>query len=354
MRIIFSTLFMFILYFAFAGLNINEFNKATQYLQERGEVYILIENSNKVSIDFLAKIVSIDKVNDSGIYFYANIFEFEKFTGLNIDYKVLTPPSLEQLSLINKLKTTDDKIFGKYPGYEEYITLMDSFTTNNSSICKLVEIGESVKGRKLLFVKISDNVDIREPEPEFMYSSSIHGDELTGFMLMLKLIDYLLSGYSSNIQVQELINNTEIWINPLANPDGTYFLSESSVSGAKRYNANNIDLNRNFPDPDDGPHPDGNSYQPEVIAMMDFMKDHRFVLSANLHGGAEVINYPWDTWEKLHPDDLWFQYVSRKYADTVHSYSNNYMIGFENGITNGYAWYTITGGRQDFITYFLN
>ena len=145
----------------------------------------------------------------------------------------------------------------------------------------------------------------------------------------------------------------EIWINPLANPDGTYHDGDSSITGATRFNANGVDLNRNFADPEDGPHPDGNDYQPENIAMMDFLSQHHFSVSANFHAGEEVVNYPWDTWENRHVDDNWFQLISHEYADTVHTYSSNYMIGFDNGVTNGYDWYSISGGRQDYITYFL-
>jgi hypothetical protein len=150
-----------------------------------------------------------------------------------------------------------------------------------------------------------------------------------------------------------MVNNMDIWINPLANPDGTYAGGNNSVNGATRYNANFVDLNRNYPDPDDGPHPDGNPWQVETIAFMDFAEGRDFVMSANFHGGAEVVNYPWDTWSHFHADDNWWQYVSREYADTVHDNAPfGYMNYLNNGITNGYAWYEITGGRQDYMNYF--
>ena len=73
----------------------------------------------------------------------------------------------------------------------------------------------------------------------------------------------------------------------------------------------------------------------------------------NFHGGSEVFNYPWDTWAKLHADNSWFDFLGREYADTVHLYSpGGYFTFMDNGVTNGYAWYTITGGRQDYMTYF--
>jgi hypothetical protein len=114
-----------------------------------------------------------------------------------------------------------------------------------------------------------------------------------------------------------------------------------------------VDLNRNFPDPAAGNHPDGNPWQPETIIMMNLAESNNFVLSANFHGGTEVVNYPWDTWSRFHPDDNWFKFVSHQYADTVQAHSpSNYMNGYDDGITNGYAWYRITGGRQDYFTFF--
>lgn len=86
---------------------------------------------------------------------------------------------------------------------------------------------------------------------------------------------------------------------------------------------------------------------------MSLADNYFFNLSANFHGGAEVVNYPWDTWSRLHTDNTWWIFVSRQYADTAHAHSpTGYMAGFNNGITNGYAWYRITGGRQDYMTYF--
>jgi len=170
---------------------------------------------------------------------------------------------------------------------------------------------------------------------------------------MLHLIDSLVNGYGTITRVTNLLNNFQIYINPLANPDGTYYGGNGTVFGAQRYNANGVDLNRNFPDPTGLMHPDGNSWQPETKAFMHLDSTHHFVMSANFHAGDEVLNYPWDTWSRLHADDAWFQLVCHEYADTVHHHSHaGYMTELDDGITNGYAWYTIEGGRQDYTTYY--
>ncbi len=88
--------------------------------------------------------------------------------------------------------------------------------------------------------------------------------------------------------------------------------------------------------------------------MMKFLAKHRFTLSANFHSGEEVVNYPWDRWGWLHADNDWYRAISRKYADTVHMHSpKGYMDFLENGITNGYDWYPVYGGRQDYVNYSL-
>jgi hypothetical protein len=114
-----------------------------------------------------------------------------------------------------------------------------------------------------------------------------------------------------------------------------------------------VNPNRNFPDIDGNPHPDGNPWWPETEAMMALAESKRFALAANFHGGIEVVNYPWDSRQLRHPDDAWLRRVARAYADRAQSDSpGGYMTDLDNGITNGWDWYPIFGGRQDYTTFF--
>lgn len=324
----------------------------TEVFGNRGEIYFRLEGAAP-DAEKLTRIISIDKIENNDIYAYASVKEFEKLKQSYSYpfYNLPKPSELVQAAMSSSSREVLD--WNYYPTFEAYLQIMQDFATNYPSLCKLDTIGYSTLGRIIIAARISDNVGIEEDEPEFLYTSSIHGDETTGYVLMLHLMDYLLSNYGTIDKVTNLVNSIDIWINPLANPDGTYAGGNSSVNGATRYNANYIDLNRNYADPDDGPHPDWNDWQAETIAFMQFAEERDFVMSANFHGGAEVINYPWDTWSKLTADDAWWRMISRQYVDTVHKYSpSGYMTDLENGITNGYAWYTITGGRQDYMNYF--
>jgi PKD repeat protein len=343
------------LIFLFFGSFAQEKQKALQYLHNRGEVYFKINSKDlKTDLQKVGNIVSVDKITSDGIIAYANKKEFERFLSFDIDYKVLTPPSLLTKPVMrNNLNIKDIDDWDFYPTYEQYETMMQQFVNEYPNLCELVTMTTLSSGRKLLLIHINNDLTTEQNEPEFLYTSTMHGDEVTGYVLMLHFIDYLLSNYGTDTKVTNLVNNVDIWINPLANPDGTYAGGNNTVYGATRSNGNYVDLNRNYPDPDDGPHPDGEDYQPETIAFMQLAEDHNFVISANFHGGAEVVNYPWDTWAKLTADDNWWYYVSRQYADTVHANSSTgYFTDLNNGVTNGYAWYTITGGRQDYMNYY--
>lgn len=323
--------------------------EASAILGRRGEVYFSFPRNG---ITAACKLVSVDRVKAGRVFAYANRAQFGNFLSLDLPFEVHTPPS-ERSFLQKKHEAFGRASWDSYPSFGQYTDMMHGFASAHPGICRLDTIGFSVLGREILAVRISGDPGDDRPRAVFFYTSTMHGDEVAGYVLMLRLIDTLLSGYGGGGLPDRLIDNCVIWINPLANPDGTYFGGDETVYGATRYNFGSVDLNRNFPDPEDGPHPDGYNYQIETLSMMEFMQEIRPALSANLHGGAEVINYPWDTWDHIHADDDWYRMISKDYADTVMSADSGYFRDFTDGITRGILWYEVDGGRMDYVNYFL-
>ncbi|XP_049424744.1 carboxypeptidase Z-like isoform X2 [Epinephelus fuscoguttatus] len=267
-----------------------------------------------------------------------------------------------------------------------------------SDIARTYSIGRSMEGRELLVIEFSNNPGEHELlEPEVKYVGNMHGNEVLGRQLLIYLAQYLCSEYQlGNERIQTLINTTRIHILPSMNPDGY----EVAVSGHQdnnfsddeeqgyrydswnigRNNAQNIDLNRNFPDltsivynrrrqkgyrTDHIPIPDYywfGKVAPETYAVMKWIRSIPFVLSANFHSGDLVVSYPYDLSKhplernmfSPTPDDKVFKLLSRTYANAHERMANeNARCGpsrshSEKGIVNGAQWSSIAGGMQDF------
>lgn len=238
--------------------------------------------------------------------------------------------------LVESTKNSDNPLSAYY-SFDQYVDFMQDIADEYPNICQLVQFGSSLQGRPLYIMKISDNVLINEPEPEVKLIASIHGDETVGYDMMIRLIDLLTSEYQTDPRITQIVDNTELWISPLMNPDGY-------VNGV-RYNAAGVDLNRNFPMPNGVTNPDGNPTAAENLAMIDFSHEHNFLMGINFHGGALVINYPWDYTYALTSDDALIQDMSLTYSShNLPMYNSN---EFDQGITNGAQWYVITGSMQD-------
>lgn len=254
-------------------------------------------------------------------------------------------------------ETHIEKVTG-YHSYASLVTALTDLANAHPSICRLISLGQSVQHRELWAIRITDNPDTEEDEPEFKYISTMHGNEPIGMELCLKLIERLLNSYGTDGRITSLVDETVICIVPLMNPDGFVAWYNNPGLASARYNANGMDLNRLFPEYSVDfagtfwdEELDLSDCEPEVAAIMQWSIDNSFVASANFHGGALVVNYPYDDDGKPSgvdspsPDDCLFEDIARRYS--IHNGPMWNSLEFDDGITNGAAWYVAIGGMQD-------
>lgn len=258
-------------------------------------------------------------------------------------FELYGPKGLGKFLNLNKIEFDVAKnisIYSRneYPTPEEIEKELKKISTSNPQITKLYSIGKSVKNRNLWVMKLSKNAKIDDDRPEFKYIANMHGDEIVGRELMVKFIKDCVTNYGKDPRITNLLDKFQIHILVSMNPDG--------AARATRANAEGVDLNRDFPDfsTDDNQDTTDNR-APETQAVMRWQAEHKFKLSANFHGGAEVVNYPWDTVADKFPQEEKIKALSLEYADNAPYIAAS--TAFKNGITNGYAWYQINGGMQD-------
>jgi len=311
------------------------------------KIYVQDESSLR---ELAALRLDVDRASVDGgpsVEAYLNADEVNLLAGLG--YRVEPIPDegylgylreLERMASKSPMDTTRD-----YHTYETLVAELQSIAAAHPSFCNLYNIGPTVQGRALWFMQISDNPDLEEDELEFWYISSMHGNEVVGKEMCMYLINYLVDNYGLDPAITALINETDIWIMPSMNPDGT--------ANGSRYNANGVDLNRNFPDRVVDPINTTQGREIEVADVMNWNFDHGPVMSANFHCGTLAANYPWDgCWDPqanaAYTDNQdWVLGAAQAYAYNNPAMYNNNTPPFVHGVVNGVDWYQITGGLQD-------
>ncbi|XP_069025584.1 probable carboxypeptidase X1 [Embiotoca jacksoni] len=285
-----------------------------------------------------------------------------------------------------------DKLDFRHHNYVEMRKLMKSVNEACPDITRIYSIGKSYTGLKLYVMEISDNPGKHElGEPEFRYVAGMHGNEVLGRELLLNLMQYMCREYKrGDRRVVRLVEETRIHLLPSMNPDGyeMAFKKGSELAGwaLGRYSYEGIDMNHNFADLNSVmwtaieletdrsklinhyfPIPEQYTSEEafvasETRAVISWMQNIPFVLSASFHGGELVVTYPYDMtrdWAPRErtptPDDSFFRWLATAYASTNQVMSNpdrrpchNKDFLRYNNIINGADWHNVPGSINDF------
>lgn len=137
--------------------------------------------------------------------------------------------------MIKKLKSKIGDIARGFHGI--YHNTFDKYLIIPEGL-KEINLGRSVEGREINAYKFGHNGKVK-----ILFMGGIHGNEIGTVKLMYKLINYL---HRNNKEYLGL----EIFVLPCLNPDGLAVAlgRPDYFSGGRfgRFNANNVDLNRNF------------------------------------------------------------------------------------------------------------
>ncbi|MBU2565481.1 MAG: zinc carboxypeptidase [Candidatus Thermoplasmatota archaeon] len=226
-----------------------------------------------------------------------------------------------------------------YHSYASMTTELTGLAESHSDIVSMFSIGTTYEGRKLWVIKLSDNPDIDESdEPDVLYMGAHHGNEKPSYEVLIYFINYVTEKYYENSnegsRVRYVVNNRELYIVPMVNPDGVEANKRKSQEPNYGPLGNplpdigigdpvGVDLNRNYDYmwgmvyPADSANPYSNTYQGESAfceletqAVRDFVGSHDFVLSLSYHTYSELILYPWGYTPQPTDDDELFRGIA--------------------------------------------
>ncbi len=208
---------------------------------------------------------------------------------------------------------------GGYFTYQEMLDILDQMATMYPNIFKaktpLSSVTTTIEGRPVFWVKVSDNPNENEPEPEILYNAVHHAREPNSMSALIFYLWHLLENYETDPEIKYLVDNTEMYFVPCVNPDGYIYNETTNPDGGglwrknRRVNADGtfgVDLNRNygfhwgFDNTGSSPNPNSQTYrgtagfsEPETQMMRDFCAAHQFKIALNGHTYGNLLIYPW-------------------------------------------------------------
>lgn len=209
-------------------------------------------------------------------------------------------------------------VYSAYHDYDEVLAELNRIVEEFPEIAALEVIGQSVEGRDIWAIRISDNApEIEAAEPGMMLMGCHHAREWISVEVPLYFADYLTDQYREDGDVTRLVNYTEIWIIPVLNPDGFIFTHVDPEDFDYRWWRKNrrdngdgtfgVDPNRNYSvgwgdDAGSSPYTWSEVYrgtsafsEPETQALRDAMLGgfgRTFVSALSFHNYSQLVMYP--------------------------------------------------------------
>ena len=208
---------------------------------------------------------------------------------------------------------------GGFFTYQEMLDILDTMAARYPQLISVrapIESEQSVEGRPIYWVRITDNPNtVESQEKEVLYTGVHHAREPNGLSALIFFMWYLLENYTTDPEVQFLLNNTALYFIPCINPDGYLYNEFTNPLGGglwrknRKLNYDNsygVDLNRNYGyqwgfdnigssfTPQSGVYRGTGPFsEPETKAVRDFCYQRKFVTALNYHTYGNLLVHPW-------------------------------------------------------------
>ena len=193
-----------------------------------------------------------------------------------------------------------------YKTPEKVTEIIQSWVRQYPTLAHLESLGKSLNGRDIWGVRITNEATGPAKKPTVLFNAEHHAREVMTVEVVLDTGDYLLSNYGKDPKVTKWVDDSEIWLIPMVNPDG----SSQVWSGKNMWRKNNrgnygVDINRNYPFKWAGCggssafpwaadyHGAAAASEPETQVMMQFIQRTQPVFNISYHSYSEIVIYPY-------------------------------------------------------------
>jgi len=275
------------------------------------------------------------------------------------------PEAGRLVSAVPSVAATDEgDVNGMYHSSQEMEARLRELASLYPELTLVFSIGQCIEGRELLVMKISDHPQIDEgiEEPNLYIVGCHHAREWISVEIPLCFIRYLLENYRNDPAVRRAVDGTQIFVQPIQNPDGLEFSIHTYRYWRKnrRHNGNlswGVDTNRNYgfawgyddvgssPDPDSGVYRGEYPFsEPECTAVRDFLLSHPPSGSLSYHNYSQAIIYPWSYNRQPTADDQEMGRIAEEMSERIFRvHGRRYTHGIDP------LGYPANGGTGDWI-----
>ena len=284
---------------------------------QTGEV-ISVDNREFAAARLGRKGLDLLMERNGRVYIAATPGDMAALAALGVAYAVETPGILK--AALRGL-SANGGVNGAYHSTLELETDLRILERDYPGLASVREIGETLEKRKILALKISDNASADEHEPAVLLVGCHHAREWISVEVPFLFGKHLLENYGLSQEVRHLVDASEIWIVPVANPDGLEYSIHVYRYWRKNRRANRdgtfgVDINRNYArawgidnlGSSGAPGSDvyrgtGPFSEPETSAVRDLFAGHDFRAMISFHSYSQVILYPWGFTTDPAPND---------------------------------------------------
>lgn len=228
---------------------------------------------------------------------------------------------LQKLGWLLSYSNLADEMRGKdfpqkdsaFHNYAEMTAELTKLANENPTLVKMGSIGKSTEGRETWFLRLGAEQSHASEKPAVIYMGGHHAREHLSMEMPLMLAQYLVNQYKAgNERVVGLMNNRDIHIIPMVNPDGAeYDIQDGSYKVWRKNRSRNAngtfgtDLNRNYGfqwgTGGSSTNPNNDTYmgtkpfsEPETINIKNYVEAHtNITILLSFHTYSQLILYPW-------------------------------------------------------------